>query len=139
MRKEIICITGMPRSGTTFLLKSFKAIEMGNIQNSDGVKIIDTWGEPSELSKCFNSGVSARDRFQAMYKQDQSLLSGVLVYKHPQVLFVDTIPQQYKVKYIYCTRYNYENWRKSASKMDIMMAVQAFSNRAWIKNNWEQS
>ncbi len=136
MNYDVICITGMPRAGTTFLIKSFSILKEWKIKNNEGNIISLILDEPEIIGKYFNSGNVPNSIFQNIYDKQKKINTGIISYKHPQAIFVNPIIDKLKVKYIYCIRRNYNEWKKSAIKIGIESIIGINCKSNWIKNNW---
>jgi hypothetical protein len=136
---DLIIISGLPRSGTSFMGMIFNKMPFDNIKcisNTEDAAFGSL--EPSLFSKFYNSGTPINDLLKAYlsyWRHFYGDMSLTLVYKHPQFIF-SAPPDNLKIKYILCTR-EFESWKISMATPTHNFADPMFiPTHKWAYNNW---
>ncbi len=137
----VILITGMPRSGTTFVYKIFD--QFGQSMNPKAwcreyePTVTSPWGtdESEAISMAMNSGVNGRNLvslFNILGLVWKNQMDGELVYKAPQAVFFPKEIMSAFSTVIVCRR-DIKGWIESARSVGgVMTHIRKIDDRAWL-------
>lgn len=139
-RVDLIAITGLPRSGTTFLTQLFHTCNFENIlcvSNKEDFSFGSVC--PAVFGQIYADDVSSYTIFHQFVDYWRTVANNpniTIVYKHPQLLFAKDIPNDLNIKYIFCHR-EYDSWYRSFSNIEKGFIDGIYDDRnQWLVHNW---
>ena len=143
----MLIITGLPRSGTTFLNNLFASGVFGNQyygHHSNSMGGIGTnplhLCESQMIGIMFRSGIRLETPLSMIGRYWRNTINDyekIIVYKHPQILLQYPLAQQqgWRAKYIVCNR-DYVPWRESFINVSGHIGIHVDSTDSHYEKYW---